>query len=202
MAQDGTTYVSQNFAGLLTKKEPGQEAQGDLRATRTASRSARSPCDDGGLRFALSKNQRRGVIMAMRQTGKPWPLANIGTYEKKNNPDGKQTYGFRNLSDECAAQVPPQFGPPTYKGIVETHPYATAQADGTTYVADAAANAIFAIPRPGKVEHRRGAAADAGEDHRRGGRAPRVPGLRGREDLPGSSRCRPTSSWAPTGCST
>jgi hypothetical protein len=151
VAKDGTAYFSQNFAGLLMKKEPGKKPK-VIYANKDGFEVGAVSERRGSLRFALSKNARRGVIMGVGNSGKPFPIANLGVFEKKNNPDGKQSYGFRNLSEECAAQVPPQFGPPTYKGIVETHPYASLMVEGTTYVADAAANAIFAIPRAGKVK--------------------------------------------------
>jgi hypothetical protein len=152
VARDGTAYFSQNFAGLLMKLSPGDKKPEVIYGNKDGFEVGAVSEHDGRLRFALSKNQRRGVIMAIGSSGKPWPLANLGTFEKKANPDHKNTYGFRNLSEECAAQVPPEFGPPTYRGIVETHPFATTQVGRTTYVADAAANAIFGIPRPGKVE--------------------------------------------------
>ena len=66
--------------------------------------------------------------MAIGGNGKPVAIGNIGIHEKKNNPDAKNSYGFRNLSDECAAQMPQDGPPPAYKGIVETHPYATMMA--------------------------------------------------------------------------
>jgi hypothetical protein len=151
VGKDGTTYFSQNFAGLLMKQKPGQKKPSVIYANKDGFEVGAVSEHRGSLRFALSKNQRRGVIMAVGGSGKPVAIANLGVYEKKNNPDAKNSYGFRNLSDDCAAQMPQQGPPPAYQGIVETHPYATLMAGGTTYVADAAANAIFGIPRRGKV---------------------------------------------------
>jgi hypothetical protein len=150
VARDGTRYFTQNFASLLTKQEPGQEPEVIYANTDGFEVGAVSE-SRGIVRFALSKFQRRGVLMALGRHGAPYPIANLGTFEKKNNPDKKNTYGFRGLSDACAAQVPEQMGPASYKGIVETHPYATLTVGRTTYVADAAANAIFAVGRRGKV---------------------------------------------------
>ena len=151
VGKDGTTYFSQNFAGLLMQQKRGQKKPKVIYANKDGFEVGAVSEHQGSLRFALSKNQRRGVIMAVGGNGKPVPIGNIGVYEKKHNPDAQNSYGFRNLSDDCAAQMPQQGPPPAYKGIVETHPYATLMAGGTTYVADAAANAIFAIPRRGKV---------------------------------------------------
>ena len=104
--------------------------------------------------------------MGIGNSGEPFPIANLGVYEKKNNPDGKQTYGFRNLADECAAQVPPQFGPPTYKGIVETHPYATLHDRRHDVRRRRRGQRDLRDPAAGQGHDRRGAAAGAGEDHR------------------------------------
>jgi len=150
VSQDGTRYFSQNFVGLLTRQKPGQKPQviySNKEGFEVGAVSERR----GRLRFAISKNARRGVIMAVGNSGGPYPIANIGVFEKKNNPDAKNSYGFRDLAPECAAQMPEGGPPAAYKGIVETHPYATLMTGRTTYVADAAANAIFGIPRPGKV---------------------------------------------------
>ena len=150
VSKDGTRYVTQNFASLLSQQKPGQEPK-VIYANKEGFEVGAISERHGSLRFALSKNQRRGVIVAVGGNGKPTAIANLGRYEKRHNPDAKSSYGFRGLSEQCADQMP-QDGPPvTYQGIVETHPYATLMAGRTTYVADAAANAIFGIPRRGKV---------------------------------------------------
>ena len=35
------------------------------------------------------------------------------------------TYGFKGASAKCAAKWPKEIGPPTYTGIVDSHPYST-----------------------------------------------------------------------------
>ena len=151
IADNGTRYFTQNVAGLLNRQRPGQRPKVIYANTDGFEVGAVSE-DNGRLRFALSKNNRRGTIMAMpRRGGKPYAIANLGKYERNTNPDGDVTYGFRKISQQCAAQMPQDGPPASYQGTVETHPYATLLAGGTTYVADAAANAIFAVPRPGKV---------------------------------------------------
>ena len=75
-------------------------------------------------------------------------LGDTYAYEKTANPDGKFDYGFLKTPKSCLAQLPKNF-PGSYSGVKETHPYATATNAGTTYVADAGANAIFAISPTG-----------------------------------------------------
>lgn len=151
VSQDGTRYVTQNFAGTLNRQRPGQKKTEVIFANTDGFEVGGVSERRGSLRFALSKNARRGVIMAVGGSGKAFPIANLGKYEKRTNADGNKSYGFRGLSADCQSQISPEGPPASYRGIVETHPYATLMAGSTTYVADAAANAIFAIPRPGKV---------------------------------------------------
>jgi hypothetical protein len=79
--------------------------------------------------------------------GNQTQIANTWAWEKTHNADGKQTYGITGLSKACTKRIPKKGreGVVPYKGIKESHPYATASAAETTYVADAAANAIWAI---------------------------------------------------------
>ena len=150
VGNDGTRYFSQNFAGLLMRQKPGQKPE-VIYANEDGFEVGAVSEKNGIVRFALSKNNRRGVIMALGRKGKPYPVGNLGAFEKKENPDSNTAYGFRNLSPDCAAQMPEQGPPASYKGIVETHPYASLQVGRMTYVADAAANAIFGITRGGRV---------------------------------------------------
>jgi len=73
-------------------------------------------------------------------------------YEINRNPDGNQTYGFRDLGRGCAAQVAAYEAPEVipdiftaYQGIVESNAYQLEVHLGTVYVADAAANAVLKV---------------------------------------------------------
>lgn len=75
-------------------------------------------------------------------------LADLRKVEERRNPDGDVSYGITDLPAGC--QVPEPFQP--YEGIVDSHPYSVANGpDGSWYVADAAANAIFQVLRNGDV---------------------------------------------------
>ncbi|MCK0117559.1 ScyD/ScyE family protein [Isoptericola sp. S6320L] len=150
----GTTFVSQNFAGLLTAVDRRGEA------------SVLYASDDGAEVGGLSYTHRTvtfaetGATQTVKQLhldkrgnprGEPTVLADVGAYEAAKNPDGGVTYGFRTVPESCLADVPPEI-PAQYTGIVESHPYATTTTHrGTTYVADAAANAILSVDHRGKV---------------------------------------------------
>ncbi|MBZ5740219.1 ScyD/ScyE family protein [Nocardioides mangrovi] len=79
-------------------------------------------------------------------------LAHVRAYENATNPDSVNTYGITDLDADCAAQWPAdQFGPVTYTGLPDSHPYATFQTKHTTYVADAGMNAVLAISPWGHI---------------------------------------------------
>lgn len=150
VAADGTRWYSQNFAGMLMRKKPGKPATVVFRNTKGAEVGAVSE-RKGTVRFAVS-GQGFASLMELRKGGKAKRLADLAAYEKAKNPDRTVRYGFTSLDPACAAQFPTEGMPPQYTGIVESHPYATAQAaGGTTYVADAAGNSILAVNRAGKV---------------------------------------------------
>lgn len=147
---DGTRYFTQNFAGVLHKQRPGKKVRVLYTSKNHAEVGAVSE-RDGTVRFATT-NGSRAFLMGIRPGGSPRRIADLSGYETRANPDRKVTYGFVDLPTDCAAQFPADGMPPSYQGIVESHPYATTQtADGTTYVADAAANAILAVRPSGKV---------------------------------------------------
>lgn len=164
IAPDGTAYVTQNFAGTLTRiskkgarsdlySSGGAEVGGVSLAGSTVlfaeTGFSGDPEDPGGF-TGIRSIDRRGTVRT---------LADTGAYEIANNPDGDVVYGARGISDECAAQWPtpdpndPEGPPPaTYTGDVNPHPYATLPGPhGATFVADAGANSIQRVGRSGRI---------------------------------------------------
>ncbi|CAN5217207.1 ScyD/ScyE family protein [soil metagenome] len=148
---NGTVYVAQNFAGLLTKvKKNGTSkviasTEGDelgavshfgsvVYYATTVQGGPEAPPENPGAKLWRLKN------------GKSTAIADLYAYEKTKNPDGAKKYGFVNLPETCAAQFPEE-NPATYTGIVDSHPYATVTTKRNVYVADAAANAILKVNR-------------------------------------------------------
>jgi hypothetical protein len=141
----GRALVSQNFLGEL------------LRITPDGARStiATAPGEEVG----AVTNRGRSIywattgqdpaapsakLFAQRRGSEPREIADLHDFEVKKNPDAGTTYGFRNLSPECLAEMPAGF-PASYTGIVESHPYGAYAARNKVYVADAAANAILSV---------------------------------------------------------
>jgi hypothetical protein len=152
VADDGTVFYSQNFAGSLHVKRPGKKPQTVYQATVPGTEVGAVSVDDGSLRFAttfLPEEEGAGepssFLMGIGKKGKVRKLANLWQFEENRNPDAGVTYGIQDLPAEC--EVPPFLQ--SYTGIVESHPYATAQADGVTYIADAAGNDILRYGRNG-----------------------------------------------------
>lgn len=139
---NGIVFTAQNFAGVITKVRPGR-APKDIYAEKGEVGALSH--HNGVLTFAVTKGNGE-TFLREREAGKVTTLANLSAYEAASNPDADSEYGLVDISAECEAQWPAQdFGPAKYGGIVESHPYATWGDGTTTYVADAAANAVLAV---------------------------------------------------------
>ncbi len=155
VSDDGTVFVTQNFASLLTEVTPGgdpaviyaDEGQREIGGVSvTGDVVTFTATAQGG-----PPNAR---VYTYTPDGEGWAqdeIANTWAYEKAYNPDGGRTYGIRGLSKSCTKAIPKEIRPfvAAYKGIKDSHPYATTTAGGTTYVADAAGNDILAITDSG-----------------------------------------------------
>lgn len=152
VAENGTVYYSENFKGTLLGKKPGKKPRVIYQDEQGAEVGAVSE-RVGNLRFALTTSPAEeggepgAFLMGVGNSGKAVRLADLYQYEKTKNPDAGVTYGFRSLPEGC--EVPEDFA--GYPGIVESHPYATAQSRSATFVADAAGNTILKYSRKGRL---------------------------------------------------
>lgn len=137
---NGAAYVSQNFAGQLMKVKKGKKPVVVAKAMEGREIGA-VDVTDNVITYAVSWGENEGGIVRQVRKGKTRTIGDIGAAERALNPDGDTVYGLQDLDEGC--EVPPFLQ--EYEGIVETHPYATAVAGSTVYVADAGANAIFKI---------------------------------------------------------
>ncbi len=155
VADNGTAYVSENFAGMLVKIRPGHAPRPVFHAKKGVEVGGVT-VDPGTVTFTLTKGPggeqaaKRSLVMHLSH-GKVTRFANTGAFERNNNPDAGVTYGFRHLNKRCLAKVPKQV-PGRYTGIVDTHPYSTATTGSTTYVGDAAGNDILRINGHGHIK--------------------------------------------------
>ena len=155
VSDEGAVFIAQDFAGLLTKVRRG--GRQDIIAANPGGEIAGVDVGDGGQVFYTTTNPdaEGNTIAAALNTlrrGSPSVVADLFAFETDRNPDKGVTYGFKSIPAACAAQWPIElFGPTSYTGIVDSHPYAVAVDDDTRYVADAAANAILAVGRNGRT---------------------------------------------------
>lgn len=151
VAPDGTAYVAQSFASLLTEAVPGG-AQTDIYADEGQREVAGVSVEGDVVTFTTTGygDQPSAHVYQLSPGGQVM-LANTWQYEKAHNPDGNVRYGIKGLKRSCKKKVSKYLRP--YRGIKESHPYATnVDADGITYVADAAANAILSVTDEGVID--------------------------------------------------
>lgn len=153
LAVDGRqVLVTQNFAGSLDLLRPGRSPKTLYRST-TGNEVGGVSVRKGHIVFTETASDAEGNpshswVKKLTKKGKVKRIASVRAYENAHNPDGDITYGFTDLDEACAAQWPvDQFGPVTYTGIRDSHPYATYQTKKTVYVADAGMNAVLAITK-------------------------------------------------------
>lgn len=142
VADDGTVYYASAFAGVLFERAPGEAAVPIFTSPGERPKEVGSISVDGDVVYFT----HGAKLMRIDGEGNRAVLADLGAYEREMNPDRGVTYGFRDVGKRCLATWPTKrMGlPGKYRGIVEAHPYATEVVDGTVYVADAAANVIYA----------------------------------------------------------
>ncbi len=152
-----SVYVSQAFAGTITRIDADGSrrdvVQEKFQGFGDVAGVLADP--DGSVVYTITSFGEEPVAQLKRAmpNGDKEVIADLWNHERTTNPDGARTYGLGGLSDECAAQVPEDIpGVRGYKGILESHPYALAEApDGGWYVADAAANAVLKVMPGGEV---------------------------------------------------
>ena len=153
---DGTIYVGQAFAGLLSSID--NKGQHILAAVEgeVAGVAANGP---GSVTFTSSigggpeSPPTATNVSRLNRDGSTRVLGDLLTYEQTVNPDQHNSYGFQGLSAACAAMVPPEIGGgDPYPGLIDSHPYSVAIGErGRRFVADAAGNSILRVSESGEI---------------------------------------------------
>ena len=149
VADDGTVFYSQNFAGQLLSKAPGQKPV-TLFQSKGDEVGAVSTNSLGEVQFATTG--KKTILWGIGDSAKPVKLADLGAYEETKNPDKGASYGFTSIPSTCASQLPADGPPAQYTGLVDSHPYGSTIDGSTTYVADAGANAVLSVNAKGKIK--------------------------------------------------
>jgi glucose/arabinose dehydrogenase len=152
VATDGTVYVTENNKSVLDKIAPGGEAS-PIYADE-AQREVGGVSVSGDVVTFTTTGFHDSRVYTLTPNGDGYDqaeIANTWAYEKAHNPDGNRTYGISGLSRSCKHRIPKEVRGfvVRYHGIKDSHPYATAVVGATTYVADAAGNAILAVDATG-----------------------------------------------------
>ena len=141
VAEDGTIWFSQNYAGLLQRMTPGQapetvvDAPGDLEIAAVSE-------SGGTLWYSVTGGGHTvGALHQRDADGTDTELVDLYAHEQQANPDRAFRYGFRELPAGCR----PTGKLVRHRGVAQTHPVASVRAFGATYVADAAANAVTSV---------------------------------------------------------
>lgn len=148
---NGTLYVGQSFAGLLTKVSGGAS---ETLATGSGIDAVSILGDvvTWGEREGDMEQVLASRLMRRAADGTVTSI-DVLAWEQANNPDASAEYGFRDLTPECLAQIPPFLLPfvGPHGGAIDTHVYGSLMLKDVTYVADAGANAVLAVDSDGNI---------------------------------------------------
>jgi hypothetical protein len=148
-----TMFVGQSFAGTLTRITRSGTTDVAVVGPRGAVNGV--AVARRGVYYTATRSDREGSVVRAelyrRSRGGSTVVADLLEHEQVANPDGDVTYGFTDLSAECAALLPEDLPPANYQGIVDSNPYAVAARGRKVFVADAAANAILRVMPRGAV---------------------------------------------------
>jgi len=109
------------------------------------------------LAYTWTKDESHSVTkLVVLRHGKVRLSVNLARFEKLHNPDRHIRYGLTDPDDAsatCKAQLAKAtHGPVSYRGNVDSHPYAvTSLGHGAWAVADAGANAVLRVSASGHV---------------------------------------------------
>ncbi|MCP2365965.1 glucose/arabinose dehydrogenase [Agromyces flavus] len=148
---NGTLYVGQDFAGLLTKVTKGAP---ETLATGPGI-AAVSTLGDVVIWGEREGDMEQVLASRLMQRAADGTVSSIDVlaWEQANNPDADAEYGFRDLAPDCLEQIPPFLLPfvGPHGGAIDTHVYGALALKGVTYVADAGANAVLAVDPAGEI---------------------------------------------------
>jgi hypothetical protein len=151
VAKDGSVYVSQNFGGSLVHVIPGEEPAVVYQSKEKNAEVGGASVYKKTVTFTITGKNK--MVKQIHNGGKATNLADVGKWEATKNPDKGVTYGLQGATPECEAQWPvKEAGPPSYDGIVDSHPYSTYTTAEGVYVGDAAGNDILWIGNNGKIK--------------------------------------------------
>lgn len=153
--RSGSVYVAEAFSGTLRWIDRSGSVSDPIAVNPTGEIGGVSA---QGNRIAYVTNDRdpdtfdaTASEFVVLKKGDELLRVDLLAFEQNENPDQINTYGFESISPVCADQLPEFLGPPSYDGIIDSHPYAIANAENGWYVAEAGGNAILHVSRTAAV---------------------------------------------------
>jgi hypothetical protein len=150
VADDGSIYVSRLVPGALLEVSTGRAV------TVMASDSVVTGVDVARGSVTVTRRGPGGSVDRVLSTGATRRVADVEAYEEEQNPDQVNTYGFRDLDAECAADIPRTSALPgggeAYRGDVGSSVSAVlTMPDGSRVVADERGNHLVRIDADGEM---------------------------------------------------
>jgi hypothetical protein len=136
-----------NLLGRSTPLATGGDPEqgGDLAGVAVDSRGQ-------SLAYTSSNGDHSSTKLTILTKGKKPVVADLSKFEKTHNPDGKTRYGVDHPSACVAKALSALQIPVSYKGEVDSHPYAvTYLGQGAWAVADAGGNDVLRVDHHGHI---------------------------------------------------
>lgn len=154
LGSGGSTYVTESFAGRLTKVSKKGELRTVYRAPAPGIEVVGVDVDGKDI-YHIETDSAAGTshIVKTSKSGKRTVVSDdFIAHEEKHNPDARKRYGLTSLNASCAKKVKAfekKVGLPLarYRGVEESHAYQITVTKKKIYVADAAANAVLSVDR-------------------------------------------------------
>lgn len=106
----------------------------------------------GALAYTTSSGDHKTTRLTILTPGSKPVVADLSGFEKSQNPDKINTYGTSSRNACVAAALKKAQTPVSYKGMVDSHPYAVVSLGGGAWaVADAGGNDVVKVDAAGKV---------------------------------------------------
>lgn len=153
---DDGVYIADGFArtlSLLTRS--GTEVLASIDDENSNIAGVDVSADGSSIAWTTTNFAERTSSLTIRTEGKADVVADIYGYEKSVNPDKDVKYGIIDGGNPCAREFFRQDSgsglPATYRGVIDSHPYAVASYGDDWIVADAAMNALLKVDSAGNV---------------------------------------------------
>lgn len=146
IGRDGTVYVAQAFAGLVTAVDRKGRSRTIAKVDPETSAIAGVAAGGRGTVSYVVTGTPPQQVFTVLPNGRRKLVGTTSDIELGSNPDGKVTYGFTSLPPGCEASLPAEMQPASYPGDVNPNAYAVAiLRDGSRVVADAGGNTLILV---------------------------------------------------------